>query len=98
MPDSRRPRALSGRSPVRVTHIVHDFEGGGLETLVASMIRNVDRDRVTASVLSLSGRKGRLGHEIEQEGYRARAVKPLPLVSMFAPISLRGALRELETD
>src|SRR4051812_22805638 len=84
--------------PVRVTHVVHDFEGGGLETLVGAMVKGFDRSRVTSSVLSLSGRIGRLGEALRGEVDQMTAIRPAPIVSLIAPIGIMNALRATRPD
>lgn len=83
---------------IRVTHVVHDFEGGGLETLVAAMARGFDRERVATSVISLSGRVGRLGAELSGVLRTLTAVRPIPVVSMALPISLTRAIRSTQAE
>jgi glycosyltransferase involved in cell wall biosynthesis len=86
--------------PVRVTQVVHDFEGGGLETLVAEMARQFDPQRVTTSIVSMSGHIGRLGAELQGAGRldHMLAVRSLPTVSMLLPLATRRALRQTRPD
>jgi glycosyltransferase involved in cell wall biosynthesis len=88
---------LIGR-PIRVTQVVHDFEGGGLETLVAEMVRKFDSRRVTTSVVSMSGRVGRLGDELKGRLDHMLAVQSLPTVSMLFPLATRRALLQTHAD
>lgn len=102
---SNRPRyaepvsrgVLTGR-PLRVTQVVHDFEGGGLETLVAEMARKLDPLRVTTSVVSMSGRIGRLGSELDGVVDQMVAVRSLPTVSMLVPLAVIRAFRKTRPD
>jgi glycosyltransferase involved in cell wall biosynthesis len=84
--------------PIRVTQVVHDFEGGGLETLVAEMARKFDPQRVTPSVVSLSGRVGRLGEELEGVVNHMLAVRSIPTISLLLPLAVRRAIRETRPD
>ena len=83
----------SRTTAVRVTHVVHEFEGGGLETLVAAMARGMDPQRVSSAVVSLSGSIGRLGRELEHQLRAMIAVKPLPLISLVAPLGVASTIR-----
>jgi glycosyltransferase involved in cell wall biosynthesis len=83
---------------VRVTHVVHEFEGGGLETLVAAMARGMDPRRVSTSVISMSGSIGRLGAELESQLRDMVAIKPVPLVSLVAPVGLARAIRRTNAE
>jgi glycosyltransferase involved in cell wall biosynthesis len=94
---TRSPSSVEAR-PIRVTHVVHDFEGGGLETLVADMARGFDAARVRTSIVSLSGRIGRLGHALTGVVHGVHALKPAPLVSMVLPLGLARHLRRSGTQ
>jgi glycosyltransferase involved in cell wall biosynthesis len=83
---------------VRVTHVVHEFEGGGLETLVAAMARGMDTRRVSTAVISMSGSIGRLGRELEAQLRDMVAIKPVPLVSLVAPVGLARAIRKTDAE
>jgi glycosyltransferase involved in cell wall biosynthesis len=86
------------RRPVRVTHLVHAFEGGGLESLVGAMVKSFDRARVTTSVVSLSGSIGRLGEALKAEVDQMLAIRPTPVVSLVAPVGIVRALRQTRPD
>src|SRR5690242_4707764 len=94
----RHSMVASSTSPVRVTHVVHEFEGGGLETLVAAMARGMDPRRVSTSVISMSGSIGRLGAELESQLRDMVAIKPFPLVSLVAPVGLARAIRRTNAE
>jgi len=53
--------------PVRVMQITHDLAIGGLQQVVVSICRNIDRDRFSISVLCLR-EKGELAPELEEMG------------------------------
>lgn len=53
--------------PIRVMQITHDLAIGGLQQVVVSICRNIDRDRFSVSVLCLRA-KGDLAPELERMG------------------------------
>ncbi len=53
--------------PIRVMQITHDLAIGGLQQVVVSICRNIDRDRFSVSVLCLRER-GELAYELERMG------------------------------
>ena len=83
--------------PLRVTHVVFDLDGGGMETLVADLARRL-RDRLSVSVISLSGREGKVGASIRPLLDEFHVVRPVPLFSMFFPSALARQLRALRPD
>jgi glycosyltransferase involved in cell wall biosynthesis len=84
-----------------VTHVVWDMDAGGLESVVSALAlagtRNVG-ERVETSVISLSGRVGRTAMSAGSALAHSVAVRPVPVLSMLAPISLIRALRRLRPD
>ncbi len=90
--------SVSVAAPIRVTHVVHEFEGGGLETLVAAMARGFDSAQIRSSVISLSGQIGRLGRDLSGILDEMIAVRSLPLASMVFPLHLVRALRRTQCD
>jgi hypothetical protein len=85
-------------SHVRVTHIVWNFDGGGLESVVASLAKQFRGTSVRSSVISLSGRIGRLGVERCVDFEHVLAIRPWPGVSMIAPIGLAKLIRRTKAD
>src|SRR5262245_20434140 len=85
-------------SPVNVTHVVFDFNGGGLETLVAELARRFQGSSVRLSLISLSGRAGRLGELTRDRFHHFHAIRPRRVVSMAMPIGLARAIRETRAD
>lgn len=53
--------------PIRVMQITHDLAIGGLQQVVVSICRNIDRDRFSVSVLCLRAR-GELASQLEDMG------------------------------
>jgi glycosyltransferase involved in cell wall biosynthesis len=98
MPEEKKQAVRPRHAPIRVTHVVHAFEGGGLESLVGAMVRGFDREQVASSVISLSGRIGRLGEALAPVVDHVIAVRPMPVVSLVAPVSLVQALRHTRAE
>ena len=83
------------RHQIRVTHVVFDLQGGGLESLVAAMAQRFARSAVAMSVITLSGRAGRIGAAIRPLLDQFHALAPLSGVSMVAPVGLIRCLRRV---
>ena len=83
---------------LRVTHVVFDLDGGGLESLVAEMARRQAGTSVAVSVISLSGRKGRLGAAIAPLLDQYHVLRPWSGVSMLLPLGLVRAIRRTRPD
>lgn len=83
---------------LRVTHIVWNFDGGGLESVVASLARRFRHSEIRTSVISLSGRIGRLGLERKGDFDEVLATRPLRGVSNIAPIGLARLIRRTQAD
>jgi glycosyltransferase involved in cell wall biosynthesis len=83
---------------VRVTHVVFDLNGGGLESLIASMARHSAGTSVALSAISLSGRAGRVGAATAPLFDEFRVLRPWPVVSMLLPVGLALAIRRTRAD
>jgi glycosyltransferase involved in cell wall biosynthesis len=83
---------------VRVTHIVFDLQGGGMETLVAALAARFAGTRVTMSVISLSGRAGRVGEAIRGDLDGLYAVRSIPGLSMLRPTRVARLVRETRAE
>ncbi len=83
---------------MRVTQLVFDLDGGGLETLVASILAGFAGTPVTMSVISLSGRTGRVGATVLGLVDQFHAIEPWPAVSMAFPLGVARALRRTRAD
>ena len=83
---------------VRVTHVVFDFDGGGLETLVAEMAAGFRGTSVHVSLVTLSGREGRLGASTRERFESFNIVRPLPIVSMTWPVGVAATIRSTKPD
>jgi glycosyltransferase involved in cell wall biosynthesis len=90
--------ARQGTARVRVTHVVFDLNGGGLESLIASMARNSAGTSVALSAISLSGRAGRVGSAAAPLFDSFRVLRPWPIVSMLMPMGLARAIRRTRAD
>ena len=82
------------RSPICVAHVVFDFNGGGMESLVAEMAARFAGSPVRVSLVTLSGRVGRLGEATRDQFDQFHVVRPRPGVSMLFPLSVSAAIRQ----
>jgi glycosyltransferase involved in cell wall biosynthesis len=87
-----------GREPLRVTHVVHDLHGGGFESLIATMARRLAGSPVALSVISLSGREGRVGALIRPLLDQYHVLRGGSPFSMLAPVALTRAIRTTRAD
>lgn len=93
-------RVTGNRSPatLRITQVVFDLEGGGLETLVAALVTRFAGRGATVSVITLGGRVGRVGAEIRPLTDQYLVLAPLSGFSMVAPVTLVRAIRRTRPD
>jgi glycosyltransferase involved in cell wall biosynthesis len=86
--------------PLRVTHVVFDLDGGGLESFVAAMARHhaTHPDRVRMSIVTLSGRAGRVGESVRDIADAFVTLRPRRMASMVFPLGLIRVLRRLRPD
>jgi glycosyltransferase involved in cell wall biosynthesis len=87
---------MMGR-PVRVTHVVFDLNGGGMESLVAAMATKWRGTNVSISVITLSGRVGHVGEEVRPLVDEFTVLNPTRM-SMLAPTGLASAIRAIKPD
>ncbi|HEY2806926.1 MAG TPA: glycosyltransferase [Gemmatimonadales bacterium] len=83
---------------LRLTQIVFDLNGGGMETLVAEMAARWQGSDITMSVITLSGRVGRVGESVRRIVDQYHVLKLTPGLSMLAPIALVRAIRATRPD
>ncbi|HRN51902.1 MAG TPA: glycosyltransferase [Gemmatimonadaceae bacterium] len=83
---------------LRVTQVVFDLDGGGLETLVGEMVRRWAGTSICVSVVTLSGRAGRIGAAVRGLTEQFHVLKPLPGASMVLPLGLARAIRRTRPD
>jgi glycosyltransferase involved in cell wall biosynthesis len=83
---------------MRVTHVVFDLNGGGFESLIAAMARCEAGTSVSVSVISLSGRQGRVGASLAPLLDQYLVLRPWPAVSMLLPLGLARAIRRTRAD
>lgn len=81
------------REAIRVTHVAFDLEGGGMESLVAELARRFAGTPIVMSVITLSGRVGRVGEIIRRRVDQFHVARQTPGLSMLAPLGLAGAIR-----
>ncbi len=85
-------------APIRVTQIVFDLEGGGMESLVAAMAERWKGTNVRISVITLSGRVGRVGEKVRPLVEQFHVLRLTPGLSMIWPQGLVRALQETRPD
>lgn len=85
---------------IRVAHIVYDLDAGGMESMVASLARHWQPhpEAPKMSVVTLSGRFGRVGEAIRRDAEEILAIRLVPTLSMVYPAKLARALRSLRPD
>lgn len=83
---------------VRVTHVVHDLHGGGFESLIATMAGRLAGTPVALSVISLSGREGRVGAAVRPLLDQYHVLQPGSSWSMLVPVALTRAIRATRAD
>ena len=93
----RESNPRPGRT-VRVTHVVFDLHGGGMESLVGAMAERFAGTAVTMSVIVLSGRVGRVGADVRRHVDTYHVMRPIRGVSMILPIGLARQIRRTRPD
>lgn len=83
---------------MRVTHVLFDFDGGGLESLVGAMARYWHGSDVSMSVVTLGGRPGREGSAVREVLDQFHVLRPARGLSMALPLSVVRALRATRPD
>jgi glycosyltransferase involved in cell wall biosynthesis len=89
------PELSVTEGPVRVTHVVFDLNGGGLESLIAAMARRFAGSEIRLSVITLSGRAGRLGEAVRPLLDALQVHRPIRGLSLIAPLGLVKRLRAM---
>lgn len=84
--------------PLRVTQIVFDLDGGGMETLVQSMADTWAGTELEMSVITLSGRIGRTGEAVRNRVDQFHVLGLTRGLSMIAPTQLVRAIRATRPD
>ncbi len=97
-PVAAAPRIVPKGRALRVTHIVFDLDGGGMETLVAAMAQRWRDAGIALSVITLSGRVGRVGETVRPLVEQFHVPRQTPGVSMLSPNSVVRALRATAAD
>lgn len=92
-PFSLTSAAAPATRSLRVTHVVFDLHGGGMESVVAAMAHRFAHSSVAMSVITLSGRTGRVGAAVRPLLDQFCILKPRPGLSMAAPVGLVRCLR-----
>src|SRR2546426_92127 len=81
---------------LKVLHVVHRLDYGGLERLVGAIVRLIDHDRFESHILTLSD-FGRFADGLEQHA-ELHWYRPLPHVSMIWPRRLIQTIRSISPD
>jgi len=84
--------------PIRVTHVVFDLDGGGMESIVAALARRAAGTTVRVSVVTLSGREGRVGAALRPFLDDYRIVRPARGVGLLFPLAVARAVRATRPD
>jgi glycosyltransferase involved in cell wall biosynthesis len=84
--------------PVRVTQVVFDLHGGGMESLVAAMAAHWRGTALTMSLITLSGRVGHVGESVRSLVNRFEVLRLARGLSMLAPTRLAAAIRDTQPD
>jgi glycosyltransferase involved in cell wall biosynthesis len=74
------------------------MDGGGLQSLVATLARRFAGSRIRTSIVTFDGQPGRTGSLIAPLTTALVPLRPWPVLSMVAPLGVAGALRRLRTD
>ena len=82
---------------IRVTQVVFDLDGGGLETLVADMIRRWHGTDIVSSVVTLRGQEGRVGAQIRPLTDQFHVPRQTSAALLF-PRSVARAIRATRPD
>lgn len=99
LPAMRRPRTSREiAEAIRVTHVVLDFDGGGLESIVAELANRFHGSAVHVSLVTLNGREGRLGAATRDRFGAFEVIRPLPVASMALPLRAALSIRRTRPD
>jgi glycosyltransferase involved in cell wall biosynthesis len=84
--------------PMRVTQVVFDLHGGGMESLVHAMAAHWRGTAVTISLITLSGRVGHVGEKVRSLVQHFQVLRLARGLSMLAPTGLAAAIRATRPD
>src|SRR5690349_15822760 len=91
--DAQMPRFR----PVRVVHVVGQFEIGGMEKLLVEFARHADRERFDLHFLSL-GKRGVVADEIEALGWPTTSLDTTPGLKPALVIRLALLFRKFRAN
>jgi glycosyltransferase involved in cell wall biosynthesis len=83
---------------MRVTHVVVDLDAGGLESVVYALARQFAGSPVVMSVITLSGRVGRVGADTRPLVDQFHVMRPVPKLSMVHPAGLANRIRRTKAE
>lgn len=95
---SRLVERGSARGVTRITQVVFDLQGGGLESIVASLAGRFAAGEFRTSVITLGGREGRVGAVVRPQVEQFHVLRPARGFSMVLPLGLTRRIRETRPD
>ncbi|MGQ0715406.1 MAG: glycosyltransferase [Gemmatimonadaceae bacterium] len=81
-----------------MTHVIHCLEGGGMELILAAMVRGFRDTQVRTSIITLDGRVGSVGGSLRDDVEQIIAHRSSPGWSMLLPLSLAEEIRRTCPD
>lgn len=78
---------------MRVTHVVVDLDAGGLESVVHALAHQFAGTQVVMSVITLSGRVGRVGADTRPLVDQFHVLQPIRKLSVLYPSGLANCIR-----
>ena len=84
--------------PIRVTHVIHCLEGGGMELILAAMVRGFRHSAVKTTIITLDGRVGSVGAELRSDVEEIVAHRSSRGWSMLLPLALAAEIRRTRPD
>lgn len=96
--DATAIRRSTTERELRVTHVVFDLNGGGLETLVATLTRAFATQGVRSSVVTLGGRAGRVGESLRGDLETFHVSRGAGTAGMLLPRTLAVEIARTRAD
>lgn len=90
--------AITGAPSLRVTHVIHCLEGGGMELIVAALVRGLRDRSVSMSIITLDGRVGSVGDTLRGDVETILPHRSMPTWSMLFPLALARDIRATHPD
>ena len=83
---------------MRVTHVVVDLDAGGLESVVYALARQFAGSSIVMSVITLSGRVGRVGVDTRLLVDQFHVIRLVPKLAMLYPAGLANRIRRTRAE